>query len=142
MAVGRPFLPEQVVFLSIAHFAHSICFVDCSCFCAFAHLFCCAERCSISPHVPHTHAARIFSEVSTALRRAQEASTELSARLRATEAAQVIRCRFGGQNAESMDTVRRKIHSRSRPRASNAIDQLRHLSECRSCLLRGWSCLS
>lgn len=43
----------------------------------------------ISPYVFHTHAPRVFSEISAALKRAQEASAEVLAQLNASEKAQV-----------------------------------------------------
>ncbi|CAN0501172.1 unnamed protein product, partial [Laminaria digitata] len=46
----------------------------------------------ISPYVFHTHAPRVFSEISATLKRAQEASAEVIAQLNASEKAQVSKC--------------------------------------------------
>lgn len=44
----------------------------------------------IAPYIDHTDASRVFSEVSAALRRAQEASAEATVLLQASEKAQVM----------------------------------------------------
>ena len=44
----------------------------------------------IAPYIDHTDASRVFSEVSAALRGAQEASAEATVLLQASEKAQVM----------------------------------------------------
>lgn len=56
-----------------------------------------AGFCSVSPYVFHTHAPRVFSEISSALRRAQEASADVVVRLEASQLAQVWEWGGGGE---------------------------------------------
>ncbi|CAM9467792.1 unnamed protein product, partial [Ectocarpus sp. 6 AP-2014] len=76
----------------------------------------------VSPYVFHTHAPRVFSEISEALRRAQDASAEVMARLEASETAQEEQRRMRAAEARGYVSRLRELQALMKARVEREIE--------------------
>ncbi|CAN0026352.1 unnamed protein product, partial [Ectocarpus fasciculatus] len=76
----------------------------------------------VSPYVFHTHAPRVFSEISEALQRAQDASAEVMARLEASETAQEEERRMRAAEARGYVSRLRELQALMKARVEREIE--------------------